>query len=133
MSAYNVRVWREMNLHEFEELVSDALDELPETIREMLENIEVVARHFPTREQLRENGIASKYGLFGLYEGVPLTDRTASYGMVLPDKITIFKEPIESVCRTPEEAAEEIRRTVKHELAHHFGISDDHLESMGRY
>lgn len=122
-----------MNLRQFERLVSEALEGLPVPIKQLLENVEVVASRFPTREQMQRNGISNRYDLLGLYEGIPLTERTASYGMVLPDKITIFKEPIEAVCRSPQEMADEIRRTVAHELAHHFGITDEQLESMGRY
>lgn len=122
-----------MNLRAFERLVTEALDELPKNIQEMLDNVDVIARHFPTREQLADNGMSRKSDLLGLYEGVPLTERSSSYGMVLPDRITLFRGPIEAVCASAEEMAEQVRITVKHELAHHFGTSDEQLEQMGRY
>ena len=120
-----------MRVSEFEELVSNALDDLPPTILEMLENVSVVVQEFPTREQMRANGLSSRYGLLGLYEGTPLTERGSGYGMVLPDKITIFKGPLEAVSASQEALAQEVRDTVVHELAHHFGIGDQELEEMG--
>lgn len=122
-----------MNLREFEDLISASLDGLPPAIQEMLDNVAVMARHFPTREQLQGNKLSNKYELLGLYEGVPLTERDGNYNMVLPDRITLFKDPIEAVCDSSEAMAEQIKRTVKHELAHHFGITDEQLEDMGRY
>ncbi len=71
--------------------------------------------------------------LLGLYQGIPLTKRTTNYGLVLPDKVTIFQGPIERLCRTPEQVVKRVQRTVKHELAHHFGISDDRLRELGAY
>ena len=111
-----------MHLRAFEAVVTDALDALPPVLQGLLENVEVVARLFPTREQLQENGLANKYDLLGLYEGIPLTERGSNYSLVLPDRVTLFKEPIEALCHSTEEMSEQIRRTVKHELAHHFGI-----------
>ena len=98
----------------------------------MLDNVEVLGANFPTREQLQQNG-GSRDELLGLYEGVPLTERGSGYGMVLPDRITIFRGPIEAICESREAMAEQIRQTVKHELAHHFGITDERLEELGRY
>ena len=121
-----------MRLSDFEELVSQALADLPEPILEMLENVAVIVAEFPTREQMQANGIRDRYELLGLYEGIPLTERHSSYGMVLPDKITIFKGPLEAQAETSAALAEEVRQTVIHELAHHFGISDEELEEMGR-
>ena len=121
-----------MHLREFERLVTEALEELPPAVQEMLDNVQVLAANFPTREQLQENG-GSRYELLGLYEGVPLTERSSSYGMVLPDRITIFRGPLEAICKDREAMAEQVRQTVKHELAHHFGITDERLEEMGRY
>ncbi len=71
--------------------------------------------------------------LLGLYEGIPLTERTHGYGFVMPDKITIFQRPIESICRNDTQVVVEIKRVVRHEIAHHFGIDDDRLEELGRY
>ena len=120
-----------MRLGDFEELVSEALDGLPASILEMLENVSVVVQEFPTREQILANGLSGKYDLLGLYEGTPLTERGSGYGMVLPDKITIFKGPLEAVSESGEVLEREVRDTVVHELAHHFGISDEELEELG--
>ncbi len=117
----------------FEVLVAEALDSLPADIQEKLENVEVVVDWRPSAVQLRSVALRPGQSLFGLYEGVPQTKRTSSYGMVLPDKITIFQQPIESVCRSDEQIKQLVRRTVLHELAHHFGISDDRLRELGAY
>jgi predicted Zn-dependent protease with MMP-like domain len=78
-------------------------------------------------------GLPPDTTLLGLYEGVPQTRRTTHYGLVLPDKITLFRRPILAVCRTPEEVRERVRSVVIHELAHHFGIDDDRLRDLGAY
>jgi predicted Zn-dependent protease with MMP-like domain len=117
----------------FEVLVAEALDSLPADIQEKLENVEVVVDWRPSAGQLRSVALRPGQSLFGLYEGVPQTKRTSSYGMVLPDKITIFQQPIESVCRSDEQIKRLVRRTVLHELAHHFGVSDDRLRELGVY
>ena len=117
----------------FEELVAEALDALPPDIQEKLENVEVVVEWQPTPAQLRHMGLGTGHTLFGLYEGIPLTERTSHYGLVLPDKITIFRQPIEARCRSDEQMRQVIQRTVLHELAHHFGISDERLRELGAY
>jgi predicted Zn-dependent protease with MMP-like domain len=118
---------------EFEQLVVQALDALPEFFQEKLQNIEVVVADWPTLAELQSVGLKPGQLLLGLYQGVPLTRRTHSYGMVLPDKVTIFQGPIERVCHTREQVIRQVQHTVKHELAHHFGISDDRLRELGAY
>ena len=118
---------------EFEQLVAQALDDLPDDIQKYLQNIEVVVAEWPTTAELRSVGMKPGQLLLGLYQGVPLTKRGNRYGMVLPDKVTIFQGTIEQVCRTREEVVRRVQRTVKHELAHHFGISDDRLRDLGAY
>ena len=120
-----------MTRGEFEEVVSRALEDLPREIQEAMENVAVVVRNWPTRQQLHGNDVRSRYHLLGLYEGVPQTERDTGYGMVLPDRITIFQRPLERFYPNPEELAKEIRNTVVHEVAHHFGISDERLHEMG--
>jgi predicted Zn-dependent protease with MMP-like domain len=105
-----------------------ALRRLPAEIRDMLDNVEIVVEDEPRADQL---GSSEDGKLFGLYEGTPLTARGGDYSMVLPDKITIFRRPIERACATPEEMADEIRVTVVHELAHHFGIEEDRISELG--
>lgn len=118
----------------FLELVREAVESLPEDIARAMDNVEIVVEPWPTREQLLAAGIIPGRGtLFGLYQGVPLTHRTRGYSLVPPDKITIFQGPITAVCRTDEAIREQVRQTVIHEIAHHFGISDERLREMGRY
>lgn len=117
----------------FETLVAEALDNLPPDIQEKLENVEVVVEWHPSPAQMRRLGLGRGHTLFGLYEGIPLTERTSGYNMVLPDKITIFRQPIEAHCRSDEQVRQTVRRTVLHELAHHFGISDQRLRELGVY
>ena len=118
---------------EFEQLVVQALDDLPEFFQQKLQNIEVVVAEWPTPAELNAVGMKSGQLLLGLYQGVPLTKRTTNYNLVLPDKVTIFQGPIERVCRTRSQVIRQVQRTVKHELAHHFGISDDRLRELGAY
>lgn len=116
----------------FEELVAEAIDGLPDDILGMLDNVEIVVADAPTSEQLDVAGdLEAGEMLLGLYEGIPLTDRTSNYGMVLPDKITLFQQALESVCPDEETLRNEVRVTVIHELAHHFGISDRRLQQLG--
>ena len=115
----------------FEQLVAEALDSLPPEIAERMENVEVVVETYPSRRQLAAGRVPRGHTLFGLYEGVPLTGRTTGYGLVLPDKITIFQGPIEAYCRSDAGVREQVRRTIIHEVAHHFGISDERLRDMG--
>jgi predicted Zn-dependent protease with MMP-like domain len=112
----------------FERLVARALRDLPEGIHLMLDNVAVVVEDEPSPEHLAESDGDT---LFGLYQGVPLTERGSGYSMVLPDKITIFRRPIEDACSTPREIEDEVRITVVHELAHHLGIDEDRLEELG--
>ncbi len=109
----------------FARLVARALDELPAEFRERMRNIEIVVEDEPTPEQLRGDG-----ELLGLYEGVPLTDRGAMEPY-LPDRISIFRRPIERISASPRRQAEIVRDTVVHEIAHHFGISDKRLGELG--
>lgn len=121
---------RPISQRQFEALVRQALDSLPGEFYERLQNVDVVVEEAPTREQLRTSALEEDDTLLGLYEGVPLTARE-NYGFVLPDKITIFKRPIEEMCESPEEVVEEVRVTVMHEIAHHFGIDDHALYDLG--
>ena len=110
-----------LDRHRFEELVGDALDSLPPDLGRAMENVAVtVEDHDP------------QWHLLGLYEGVPLTKRgPLSYGGAMPDHITLFQDTISQLCSTEEEVKEQVRRTVIHEVAHHFGISDPRLRELG--
>ena len=116
----------------FERLVAEAANALPQEFQELLHNIEVVVEDGPTSEQLAEAGLKSGDSLLGLYEGVPLTERGSHYGMVLPDKISIFQRPIENACRSDAEIKAEVRRVVLHEIAHYFGFDDERLDELGK-
>jgi len=110
----------------FLRLVRRALAGLPPPFRERLSNIDIVVKRRPGRDDLRQAGLPPGEMPYGLYLGVPLTERSA-YGLVLPDKITIFQEPLERDFPDEAELVEEVRKTVLHEIAHHFGIDDDRL------
>ena len=118
---------------DFEALVAEALDSLPASLAAHLDNVEVVVSAWPSAMQLAEAGLRRPEELMGLYEGTPRTQRSADYGMTLPDHITIFSGPILRVSGSAAAAREEVRRTVIHELAHHFGIDDDRLTELGAY
>lgn len=117
----------------FGDLVEEALAGLPPDLARLLENVQVVVEDWPTPRQRAEVGLGRGEILYGLYEGVPLTERGAHYGLVLPDKITIFRGSILAAHRRPAEVRWEVRRTVVHELAHHFGIDDGRLEELDAY
>jgi len=120
-----------MTRQRFEGLVQQALADLPKRFREALKNIAVVVEEEASPGLLREYGYAPEDHLLGLYEGIPLPERGAHYGNVLPDKITIFQRPLEALCRSDEEVIEQIRETLIHEVAHYFGIDDDRLDELG--
>ena len=119
-----------MTLAEFERLVRQAMEGLPEEFRSRVDNVDVVVEEWATPGQLVGSGLVEGDSLLGLYEGIPLTERYG-YDLVLPDKITLFKDAIESMCSSDEEVVAEVRKTVIHEVAHHFGIGDDALSEMG--
>ena len=122
-----------ISAEKFERLVVQALDDLPEFFKARLENIEVLVADEPTEEELAEAGLEQDELLMGLYQGIPLTERTGDYGLVLPDTITLYRLSFAEVCDTPEEVVAEVQQTVKHEIAHHFGLSDERLEELGAY
>jgi predicted Zn-dependent protease with MMP-like domain len=118
---------------EFEDLVADALDSLPEEFLERLENVEVTVREWPTPDDLEEAGLRTRdpRGLLGLYHGVPQIRRSSFY-MQLPDVITIFRGPIEAAAGSdPEKIKHQVRKTVLHEIGHHYGLDEDRLEELG--
>jgi predicted Zn-dependent protease with MMP-like domain len=104
----------------FEEMVGVALDGLPPELGKLMRNVAVTVE--------LDDGPP---GLLGLYEGVPLTERLSDYSGLLPDRITIYRQAICAICDTEDEVVEEVRRTVVHEVGHHFGIDDDRLHALG--
>ncbi|MBI3967724.1 MAG: metallopeptidase family protein [Chloroflexi bacterium] len=121
----------ELSRARFEQIVARALDTLPPEIQSQMQNVEVVVAERPTAAELREAGLGPNESMYGFYRGVPLTDRTSSYGFALPDKISIYRQTLLEDFRTDRELLREIRRTVVHEIAHHFGIDDDRLTELG--
>jgi len=110
----------EVDQERFEEMVASALDGLPERLGRLMSNVAVTVEHG-----------AGPPGLLGLYQGVPLTSRTTGYAGVLPDRITIYRQAICAICNSEQEVADQVRRTVIHEVAHHFGIDDERLSELG--
>ena len=104
----------------FAQLVEEALDGLPAELGELMQNVAVVV-----------DDVSPPGGLLGLYEGIPLTERYEYGGLSLPDRITVFRRTICASCETEDEVVEQVRVTVIHEVAHHFGISDARLDELG--
>ena len=113
----------------FEELVTEALDSLPDEIAAHMQNVDVVVEDEPPFEYLRT--LPRGHTLLGHYHGIPLTRRGVHYDGALPDKISIYRGPITRMARTPNGIREQVRRTVIHEIAHHFGIDDERLHELG--
>ena len=121
-----------MTIKEFEQLVDQAIKDIPDNFLEKLKNVEIVVEQEPSQEQLAKLKIRKNVLLFGLYEGVPQTKRWG-YGQVLPDKITIFKNPIEKQAQFKNQPVEEIiNETVWHEIAHHFGLDEEKVSQVAK-
>ena len=123
-----------MKREEFEVLVTRALNELPRVFRDKMENVDVVIEDQPDMSTVRALKLGAKGRLLGFYHGVPLKNRTHYYGMVMPDKITLYRANIEHACAlSSRDIYEEIKHVLQHEIAHHFGISDHRLKDLGTY
>ena len=118
-----------MDRPSFEKLVQTSLGRLPRRFKQKIKNISVVVEDRPSAELLEDMGITSGT-LFGLYQGVPLTEREWNFGNALPDRIVIYQQPIESAASTPGEIEEIVLETVMHEIGHYFGFSDEELYEM---
>jgi len=129
--GYRVMRMDEMTETEFATLVEEALAELPEEIRRHLDNVAVTVADWPGAVELQRAGVRYPRQLFGLYEGVPLTKRGGHYNLVTPDRITIYRGPLLNAFDTPEALRRQIRRTVVHEIAHHFGINEARIRELG--
>ncbi|MDQ3615863.1 MAG: metallopeptidase family protein [Actinomycetota bacterium] len=112
----------EMSRERFEELIAQALDSVPEELATLVDNVVVL---------VEDCAPAPDEDLLGLYDGTPLTERDSMYAGVTPDRITIFSAPILAMCTSEDQVVEEVRITVVHEIAHHFGIDDDRLHELG--
>lgn len=114
----------------FDALISRAMDELPQRFIEHLDNVAITYEDNPTPEQLTKQGVRENQLLLGLYEGIPLTKRGAGYNLVLPDKITIFKNPILMLSRDESDLYERVKRTLWHEIAHHYGLDHGRIHEL---
>jgi len=121
-----------MRTTDFESLVAEVIDQLPPDFGEKLRNVDVVVEPGPTRRELEELGVPPGALLLGRYRGVPLTARgSAPWSFQMPDEIVIFQRSIEQYARTRKQLMEQVRKTVLHEIAHHFGIPDERLRELG--
>lgn len=121
-----------MNKNEIREEVARVLDKLPRQFRKQLHNVEIVVEERPGEELFLDAGLDPEHDtLYGLYQGIPLPDRSSLYPPILPDKITIFAEPLLEDFPDPDELREQIRVTVLHEIAHYFGFDDDEIDKLG--
>ena len=116
---------------DFRRLVDEALASLPERLRVRIANLEFVVEDRPSPDDLEHAGLEPEDSLLGLYHGIPLPERSEGYSFALPDKISIYREPIESICSSDEQIREEVRITVLHEIGHYFGIGEERLRELG--
>ena len=119
-----------MEREKFETLVTRAIESLPAEFFSKLENVDVVVEDWPSQRQVRKLKLSNPSQLLGLYEGVPQIKRGRGYGMILPDKISIFQKPIEAQCRSEGEVEVKIAEVVQHEIAHHFGTDEKTLRKL---
>ncbi len=116
---------------EFDRIVKRALRRVPAEIRQHLDNIVISVRKRPSMKMVREMGAPSDEYLFGIFEGIPLIERSVTSPPLFPDAILLFQEPLEAACETLEEIEEEIEITVVHEVAHFLGMSEERLAELG--
>ena len=117
---------------EFEQLVNQGIEAIPKKFLDLLDNVAIVIADEPTTAQLAKFNLVHSGALLGLYEGVPQNKRGVNYTAVLPDKITIFRRPIEHIAQDPERIKKMVRDTVWHEIAHHFGMDEGEVRSAER-
>ena len=115
---------------EFDQLVTRAMNELPQEYITQLDNVAIVYADEPTDEQVERMKIDNNHLLLGLYEGIPRTQRGTGYNLVLPDKITLFKKPILAIVHDESSLLEQIKRTLWHEIAHHYGLDHDRIDAL---
>ena len=119
-----------MKKSEFEKLVQEGIQQIPKKFRNKLSNVAITIENSPSQTQLRKLNLPDNQLLFGLYQGIPQTKRGFNYNLVLPDKITIFQKPIESLSESSEEIRQIVRQTIWHEIAHHFGIDEKRIREI---
>ena len=119
-----------MTREKFEQLVAEAITLIPKRFRREMRNIAIVVEDEPSAELLEEMEIEPPDSLYGLYQGTPLTERTSSYGNTLPDRVTLFKTPIEEDCDDEDDVRAVIGETLIHEVGHYFGLSEEEIEEI---
>ncbi len=122
-----------MEKEEFEAIVAQVFDRLPERFHEAIENVGIIVEDYPDDALVRQLGLKSRHHLYGLYQGIPLTKRGSWYGSspVTPDRISLYRKNIEAGCRTDMEVAERIYDVLIHEIGHYFGMNEDEIRSAG--
>jgi predicted Zn-dependent protease with MMP-like domain len=131
MASNALRTARRVRNKRFYLLVQHVVSSLPIHVKSLLENVAIVVEAEPSSDQRRDNHVAREDDLFGLYQGIPQSERGSGYSMVLPDRITIFMGPLQRACRTQAVLEEQVRITVLHELGHHLGFDEDGLAAIG--
>ncbi len=121
-----------LSAEEFEQLVVETLDHLPPAFARHLDNVEIIIEDRPTREHRQHMGLKPWQSIYGYYEGVPLTERS-TFDMDIPATIFLFRQPLTRDFPSATILREQVRRTILHEIAHHFGISDERLDELGAY
>ncbi len=121
---------RKLNRLEFEKIVEQGIEAIPEKFLQQLKNVAIIIEDEPTLAQKKKLNIRSNWTLYGLYEGVPQLERGANYSAVLPDKITIFQNPIEAAAKDEKDIKEIVKNTVWHEIAHHFGMDEARVRQV---
>lgn len=121
-----------MDRDKFEELVRQGIEAIPQRFLKKLNNVDIIIEDEPTKEQMKKLKLGKGAKLFGLYQGIPQTKRS-HYSWVLPDKITLFKKPIEEVALSEEEVKEKVKETVWHEIAHHFGMDEERVQRAKKH
>ena len=119
-----------MTREDFTRLVEEALDEIPRRFRAAMKNVAVVVEDLPPQHVLEEMEVDPDDTLFGLYQGIPLTERSWGYGNALPDRISIYQRPIVEACDTEDEIRDCVAETVIHEFGHYFGMSEDEIQEI---
>ena len=121
---------RKLNQKEFEKIVKSGIKAIPEKFLQKLKNVAIIVEDEPTPAQKKKLNIHAGWTLFGLYEGVPQLERGVNYSAVLPDKITIFQNPIETAAKDKNDIKVIVKNTVWHEIAHHFGMNEDRVRQV---
>ena len=120
----------QMTDEQFEQVIPDAIDSLPDRFLDHAKNVAIVWADEPTEEQRRKNNLRPGETLLGLYEGIPMIRRGDNYNLVLPDKITIFKNPILHLCDNEAAVRKQVKHTLWHEIAHHYGLDHDRIHEL---